>query len=359
MKDGFLYQKIYDTLYERITTGFYAVGTKLPTETALHQEFDVSLITLKKALNMLAEQGLIDRIPGKGTFVKVPFTSVSTADKKLIGVILEHISSPFGLSMMYCMDEIAEANGYKLIIRFSYCSREKETSEIDFLLETGVQGLIIMPSHGQHYNPAILKLVLDKFPVVLIDKRLQGIEVPSVRTDNTAAMHKLVTYMKSCGCRHIGLITTGEHDATSTMERCEGFYQGVRAEGLHACPECIIPPQETPETPQASAQTVSYIQEYLLHNRAQIDGLVCSEYGIMAKLVKAASNLQLQLNKDIPVCCIDEDDLVPGGFTFTHMKQDERMIAEKTMELMFTRLEHGEIPGQDYLIPAIFKKKNG
>ena len=56
--------------------------------------------------------------------------------------------------------------------------------------------MIIMPSHGKHYSPAILQLYLDDFPMVMIDKKLRGIPVPSVRTDNRAAAAKLIFLLR-------------------------------------------------------------------------------------------------------------------------------------------------------------------
>lgn len=357
MKDSFLYKKTYDAIYERIDSGDYPVGSKLPAEDLLCKEYGVSLITVKKALNMLSEQGLINRIPGKGTFITKPGTAAGADGGKLLGVIFEHIASPYGLSMMYYMDEIAAANGFKLLIRFSYCLREKETEEIEFLLNAGVQGLIIMPSHGQHYNPAILKLVLEKFPVILIDKSLQGIEVPSVRTDNSGAMKTLIQYMKGRGCQQIGLITSGESDATSIMERREGFYQGLLEKELEPCPECVLTPQYVYETQEAFDITTRQLRQYLLNHHSRLDGVICSEYSFIPKLVRAAGQLSISLDEDLLVCCIDEDDLAPGGFSFTHMKQDEKEIAIKAMELLLTRLGSGPVKQEDYLVPAIFRKK--
>ena len=82
---------------------------------------------------------------------------------------------------------LAKKTGYSLIVRFSYGDRERETEEIHSLMSLHVDGMIIMPCHGKNYSPAILQLYLDDFPVVLIDKKMKGIPVPSVRTDNKAA----------------------------------------------------------------------------------------------------------------------------------------------------------------------------
>ena len=60
-----LYQKIYNYIYDKIVSGEYSEGEKLPTEKELATQFDVSNITSKKALGMLVSAGLIKRMSGK------------------------------------------------------------------------------------------------------------------------------------------------------------------------------------------------------------------------------------------------------------------------------------------------------
>lgn len=66
----FLYQKVYEELLERIQNGTYPPGEKLPADDELCREFSVSAITVKKALEMLAESGCVKRVPGNGSFVR-------------------------------------------------------------------------------------------------------------------------------------------------------------------------------------------------------------------------------------------------------------------------------------------------
>ena len=56
-----------------------------------------------------------------------------------------------------------------------------------------------MPSHGEHYNTKILKLVIDGFPIVLIDKNLDGIPVSAVYTDNEARTGILLDHLVNRG----------------------------------------------------------------------------------------------------------------------------------------------------------------
>lgn len=69
MEKELLYKKIYDDLLEAIEKGIYSPGSKLPSEKELMEQYNVSRITSKKALEMLADQNIIVRMPGKGSFV--------------------------------------------------------------------------------------------------------------------------------------------------------------------------------------------------------------------------------------------------------------------------------------------------
>ena len=64
------YAALAAALRQRVVDGEWPPGTALPAETRLATEHGVALGTLRRALEMLAEQGLIERRHGKGTFVR-------------------------------------------------------------------------------------------------------------------------------------------------------------------------------------------------------------------------------------------------------------------------------------------------
>ncbi len=65
-----LYQQVKERLEERIRTLEYPKGSKLPSEKELCDEFGVSRITIRQALDLLESIGLTNSVHGKGTFVK-------------------------------------------------------------------------------------------------------------------------------------------------------------------------------------------------------------------------------------------------------------------------------------------------
>ncbi|NCC44797.1 MAG: hypothetical protein EOM18_14760 [Clostridia bacterium] len=57
--------------------------------------------------------------------------------------------------------------------------------------------------------------------------------------------------------------------------------------------------------------------------------------------------------KDIRVACIDEDSSAPFGTMFLHAKQDEKQIAEKTMDILLREIEGKLVEEEDVLITGL------
>ena len=64
-----LYQQLMEDVRSQIENSLLLPGDKLPTEREFMQKYNVSRITVSKALNELKAEGLITRFPNKGSFV--------------------------------------------------------------------------------------------------------------------------------------------------------------------------------------------------------------------------------------------------------------------------------------------------
>ena len=67
-----LYVQLMEELETSIRNGVYKPGDKIMTEAEMAREYEVSLITVRKAVGSLMEKGLVVRKQGKGTFVTKP-----------------------------------------------------------------------------------------------------------------------------------------------------------------------------------------------------------------------------------------------------------------------------------------------
>lgn len=67
-----LYEQIAVKIKEDIEKGILGAQKRLPTEGQLAEQYNVSRITIRRAISELVEQGLVNRKQGKGTFICVP-----------------------------------------------------------------------------------------------------------------------------------------------------------------------------------------------------------------------------------------------------------------------------------------------
>ena len=67
-----LYHQLAEYLREQINSKLFVPGDPLPSETDLINDFDLSRGTIRQALQILTQEGLIERHPGRGSFVSHP-----------------------------------------------------------------------------------------------------------------------------------------------------------------------------------------------------------------------------------------------------------------------------------------------
>lgn len=65
-----VYVQLADILRRQILAGIYRPGERLPSENMLVETYQVSPMTARRAINLLAAQGVVSTVQGRGTFVK-------------------------------------------------------------------------------------------------------------------------------------------------------------------------------------------------------------------------------------------------------------------------------------------------
>lgn len=77
------YFQIFEELYKEITEGSYNEGDKFPSDTELVKKYEVSRGTIREALKMLYQRGMLVRKQGKGSFIT--YNKIEQDAKRLMG----------------------------------------------------------------------------------------------------------------------------------------------------------------------------------------------------------------------------------------------------------------------------------
>lgn len=196
------------------------ITDKLPGERALATELGYSYMTVRKAIDNLVAEGVLYRVPTRGTFVANQKNR--TARTRTIGYYLDSsidsgISSPYYSMIFNALEKEARRHDYSLVY-FSENGGEKLRNTLKKL--DGVIASCFYRIEG------VIQEIKENVPVVVIDNSAADKSIPSVIIDNFSALVETVDYL--CGLQHkrIGFMT-GLEDSDVGKNRFEGYRSGL------------------------------------------------------------------------------------------------------------------------------------
>lgn len=205
-----LYEQIERVIKRKIKMGELKPGDPIGSQNDLSKEFKVSIITVKKALSNLANEGVLFTRVGKGTYVsELQQGKMDIARHKTIGLVLRDIKHPFFSMVVHGIEERAYELGYNILLSSSSNKIEKEEIQINRFRELGVDGLIIA-SLSLEYRATdyIQKINNENFPYIMVSY-MHDPDYWYVGTDQElggfiATEHLIKTGYKNIGYVHIG-----------------------------------------------------------------------------------------------------------------------------------------------------------
>lgn len=148
-----------------------------------------------------------------------------------MGLVVTELANPFFATVAGAVEAEASASGYSVIIA---TSGENEERELDYLLQLHARptdGLIVAPAPGSSVRPELERLLTEGFPLVTIDRLLDGLACDRVITGSRLAAAELLAALVRFGCRRPAL-AGGPAGVWTADERLAGFRDGLSRAGL-------------------------------------------------------------------------------------------------------------------------------
>ena len=357
-----LYQQIYNKLKEDITRGLYADGKQLPTEADVAKQYFVSRITSKKAMTMLAEDNVIVRIPGRGSFVKKDFAIPTITQAKvpsipIVALVMGGYSSSFGLDIINGAVDMAEEMGIHLILKNSGNDQERESKILKTLIASGVAGIIVQLAHGELYNEVLLGAVYSKFPIVMVDRSMVGIDVPFVGVDNAKLSREVVRKLIDCGHRNISLLALEDDHSSSLKDRMHGFMEAFadsstavkRDLWLTRISDFAKAKGFLGGDPAAHETYVDAISAHLQHH-PEITAIFGTEYSVSKAAWDAVRRMGKKVPEDISIISFDFDSGYLGLHPLSHIKQPQKSIGSCAVQVIGSILRGKTLENRCFLL---------
>lgn len=197
----------------------------LPTEQQLSIQYQVSRQTVRHALSILAEEGLIIRRQGSGSYPSPDFLSAAA---RIIAVILPDTASYLHSSALRDIQAFFNAHHYTVRIYMTDYLLEREQEILQNLLAEPPAAILVKPFCTALPNPNLplfQKLSDQRVPVVFWDEPMPQTRMPGIFPDYHAGGYALASYLIRQNHQHIAGIFQKEE--LESHEKFAGLVQAL------------------------------------------------------------------------------------------------------------------------------------
>jgi GntR family transcriptional regulator of arabinose operon len=295
------YYKLMEHIKEAVLMGRIKPGDQIPSENILSKEHSLSRHTVRKAISMLVNDGLLYTEHGKGTFCLGRQNKRS--DSKNIGVITTYISEYIFPRVIQGIDGVLSGSGYSIMLKNTNNNTTNETNCLQDLLGKDIEGLIIEPTKSALFSDNLkFYEAFDKhhIPYVFIHGYNTQLEGKShVILDDAGGMVSVVEYLAKLG--HKNIIGVFKADDIQGINRHNGFARGLTKVGLSYNPDNII----WFHTEDKEVKPYTFIRQ-IIEEKKDIDAIVCYNDEIAFRTFELLGKLGVKVPQDISITGFDD-----------------------------------------------------
>lgn len=340
-----LYLQLVQFFRDKIASGDWSANAQIPTELDLTSTYDVSRNTIRQALNVLVQDGLLERTQGRGTFVRVPSLTPAVAAQRAtvrerrVGVVLSHAGDQLNMEILIGVEQACRSRGYELSFSYSNDNGELQQRDVSRLRAGGVCGFVLFPLSDEEESQAIAQLHADGLPLVLVDRYLPTLETDYVGVDNLNGGYRATEHLLILGHRRIGFAhqRIGGLTTSSVRERWQGYRQALQDYGQPYDEALLF------NTADKSAITGS---------RRPTAVFAVNDVSAM-DILKAAQTLGLRVPEDLAV--VGFDDLTLAAMTqppLTTVAQPRTEVGVRAGHLLIDRIEGSAASPRRIVLPT-------
>jgi len=323
MDNSRLYVNLKKKICKNIFYGVYRDGENIPPERTLAKHFNVSRVTVRKALELLQKDGILERVQGSGNIVRLREAGhEGTMD---IIALLAPARNPFFSSFIDVFQRNADKND-SLVLYMQNPKGERVEDNLFKLFQKEIQNVVIWLEDLELDVEYIRRLRGLGMNMVFFDVAMPMPYADCVLLDNTEAITALYHYLQRKGIKDIGYIGWDNLNLTSVREREKRF---IELNGNVNIFHFKIPWTER-------KNLLDFLDRHVTNKKYKNklpDGIICGdgEIGIALKKVFLAQGIN-----NINVVSVD-DFPEAESLSLTVYMQDFDKLAQKVYECLYVQ----------------------
>ena len=338
-----LYLQLANLLREQIKSGIIPAGSKLPSETEMIQQYSLSRLTIRDALAVLANEGLVEKHHGKGTFCK---TNILTHQYK-IDVLLNLTDVYFVPHYLQSICGVLEQVNATVALHDTQNSADTICAYLEKILVEGSDGILIQPSPdalkpSQKLVSLFEKLYAAGIPYIMVDSSYTSVPQSYAIMDEYKAGTLAAEHFQQCGHENLCMIALENY--ADSERRMEGFANTLK---------------ERPYRINYSFNLAEDITK-MLEQRPDITGIFCHNDEIAKECYKILGRLNISIPDRISLVSVDDtviaSTLNPSLTSIVHPKT---LLGEASANALVDIISGKEVwPYQKVFEPSVHVRRS-
>jgi LacI family transcriptional regulator len=318
--------------------------------------FCVSRVTVRNAIERLSAARLVERIPGKGTYVLTPDSPQPPAADRVatsgtIALVCSQGAPSVASPVASGCSAAALAHRAPLLLcdtngaTFAE-AHAREALHLREALRQGVSGIVIWWQGGDASRPLLERAAAEGCAVVMLDRCVEGLDADFVGIDDEAAGYMATAHLVRSGRRRIGCVVNSLKVSTSA-DRLAGYRRALAEHGLPVDDRLVVVVDE------GAADVGALAAERFADLQPPPDGAVAVNDYIAMDVIEALERHRLHTPDDVAVVSFADMEFA-GHYRvpLTTVRQPFRSLGETAIHLIHERLETGRTTPRRVLLPT-------
>ena len=327
---------IREWIRRKIESGEYRAGDKIPSENVLAKEFAISRQTVRQALGVLENEGVLRRIKGSGTYVSSRLEK--KPQTKTVGVITTYLDEYIFPDIIKSIERVLSENGYSLTLALTHNQVETEAQVLKMMLDKNVDGLIVEGTKSALPSPNLeiyRSLVMNRIPCVFINSHYPALDFPYIEMDDEKGGELAALELIHAGHKEIGGIF--KSDDLQGHRRYAGFLKTMREHQYNVIEKHVMWYVTEDINLLFGGEGDSLVLKRIEH----CSGVICYNDQIAVKLIELLSRNGIRVPEDISVVGFDDSMLCTAGqAALTSVKFYGAKVGEMAARAVLSLLEH-------------------
>ncbi|WP_461226749.1 substrate-binding domain-containing protein [Lacticaseibacillus suihuaensis] len=328
------YQAVTAAIRDWLEHGQYEDDAKLPTESALMQQFGVSRHTIRKALGELEAANWVYRVQGAGTFVTAKAKRTVTPPRGTVAVVATYLNDYIFPSIIAGAEQVLRQAGVSLMLASTHNDPALEAQTLATLAANSVSGVIIEPSQsafGLANRAGYQKLIAAGVPVLTINAKAADLPVPALVLDDYEGGRLATQYLLAR--HHVNLLGVFKTDDRQGVDRMNGFVTALQQAGGPSTGSFLQYRTETPAT------ALEDQLQQVLRRADRPTAVVCYNDAVAQRVAIVAQRLGLAVPGDLSLIGFDNAGLTTaGGEALTSVAHPKAQMGQDAAALMLEML---------------------